>query len=504
MRYYLAIDQGTTGTTVVLYNQDFHLCAKTNIEFKQYYPMPTYVEHDLNEIWATTIKAIEKTLAESKVHPKDVFSIGITNQRETTCAFDIKGIPLAKAIVWQDKRTTTFCHQLKSKQFGNITAHEIIHKKTGLPVDPYFSASKMNWLINNCENVQRAQNDKTLRLGTIDTYLLYKLTNGESFKTDTSNASRTMLMDLHTLNWDNDLLKIFSINKGELPTICETFSLFGKTKNLSILPDGVPIYCLIGDQQSALLGQLAVNKNDSKCTYGTGAFMLTNTGEDLVYSSSGLITTVAFTYNKKTSYALEGSSYIAGAAVQWLRDNLKIIKTSAEVEQLAREITNLNEMGNIIFFPFFSGIGSPFWKESALASIIGLTRDTNSSHIARATLEGIALSVCDLFDVMEKDSKQKIKVLNVDGGASQNNLLMEIQASFLERDIMRPYNIETTSLGAAIGSAIGIGELSIEKINDLKDRGNFFSGSKSNNDETRKYYLAKKDLWKKTISKIYF
>ncbi|MGZ3809778.1 MAG: FGGY family carbohydrate kinase, partial [Bacteriovorax sp.] len=434
MKYILSIDQGTTGTTACLIDAEtFIFIGKVNKEYPQIFPRPSWVEHNLNDIWSTVEHTVKEVLRAHSVQGSQILAIGITNQRETTCAFNRAGSPLANAIVWQDRRTSEFCHELQSRP----GLSDKIKSTTGLPIDPYFSATKMNWLLNNNSAVKAAAEQNDLLFGTIDTFLLYKLSGHESHKTDASNASRTMLMDLKTTAWDPELLNLFEVKREFLPSIEDSFHRFGATKNLSFLPDGIPITGILGDQQSALFGQAGFYKGEMKCTYGTGAFVLLNTGDDLVYSKSGLLTTVEYRYKGKACYALEGSSYIAGAAVQWLRDNLKIISKSSEVESLALEVKNLDELKNILFFPFFSGIGSPYWNAEAKASIVGLTRDSNRAHIAFACLEGIALSINDLLMAMRHDTGLAIETLKVDGGAVENNLLMQLQASISETKIIK-------------------------------------------------------------------
>lgn len=495
MTYILSIDQGTTGTTACLIDaKTFSFVGKINREYPQIYPQPSWVEHNLNDIWSTVEVTVAEVLRAYNVQASQIKAIGITNQRETTCAFSKKGVPLANAIVWQDRRTSDFCSELRKKNLS-----ETIKKITGLPIDPYFSASKMNWLLKNNSNVQTAAQDNDLRFGTIDTFLLYKLTGNISHKTDASNASRTMLMDLKTCQWSDELLSLFEIKRDYLPSVEDSFSNFGVTKNLSFLPDGIPVTGILGDQQSALFGQAGFYQGEMKCTYGTGAFVLFNTGTDLIYSKSGLLTTVEYKLNGKAVYALEGSSYIAGAAVQWLRDNLQIISKSSEVEPLAREVKNLDELKNILFFPFFSGIGSPYWNADAKASIVGLTRDSGRAHIAHATLEGIALSINDLLTAMKKDTGLAIATLKVDGGAVENNLLMELQATISETKIIRPKIIETTAFGAALAAAIGAG---IATMDDLK---NIWKMEKEflPNQDISTYIAHKKSLWSEIMKRFY-
>ncbi len=495
MKYILSIDQGTTGTRTCLINSStFELIGQVSSEYPQIYPKPSWVEHNLNDIWSTVESTTRDLLKNHNIQGNMIAAIGITNQRETTCAFNKMGTPLANAIVWQDRRTSEFCQQLRDKNLS-----EIIKVKTGLPIDPYFSATKMNWLLNNNQNVINASASGDLLFGTIDTFLLYKLTGHISHKTDASNASRTMLMNLKSCDWDRELLDIFLIKREFLPSIEDSFGEFGVTNGLSFLPDGIPITGILGDQQSALFGQAGFNKGDMKCTYGTGAFVLLNTGTDLIYSKAGLLTTVEYKHKGKAIYALEGSSYIAGAAVQWLRDNLKIISKSSEVEPLAREINNKDELKFIQFFPFFTGIGSPYWNADAKASIIGLTRDSNHSHIAFACLEGIAMSINDLLIAMKSDTGLPIKSLKVDGGASANNLLMELQATISMATIVRPKIIETTAFGAALAAAIGAGLANFETLLGTWEKDREFIIDQN----LLPYINDKKELWNKTIRTLY-
>ncbi len=495
MKYLIAIDQGTTGTT------SFLVDAKTlgpidsvNLEFTQIYPSPEMVEHNLEDIWNTVEKTIAELLEKNSVDKNNIIGIGITNQRETTCAFTRQGEPLHNAIVWQDRRTSDYCEKLKQEYQDNY-----FKEKTGLTINPYFSASKMNWLLSNSDQVNSALKKENLLFGTIDTFLIHKLTGGESYVTEPSNASRTLLMNLTTCCWDKELLNIFNIPMSTLPRIKDSFGEFGVTSRLSFLPDGIPITGVLGDQQSALFGQAGINKGDMKCTYGTGAFMLVNSGEQIINSKNGLLSTVAYMDSGKCVYALEGSSYIAGAAVQWLRDNLKIIETAPQVEDLANEVTDLNEMKNILFLPFFTGIGSPHWVADANAAILGITRGTDNSHLARACLEGIALSINDLINAIKIDTGMEINKLKVDGGAVQNNLLMEIQANLSQLIIQRPQIIETTAYGAALAAAVGLNLITISEIKDLWKKDAEFINSNDNS----KYFESKQSLWQESIKKLF-
>lgn len=491
MTYLLAIDQGTTGTTSLLIDANtLKILAKEKSDYRQIYPRPGWVEHDLHDIWESVSLSVSAVLKQSGANPKDIMAIGITNQRETTCAYDKSGKPLHHAIVWQDRRTADYCDSNKARY------NETCKKKTGLPLDPYFSGSKMRWLLDHVPDIKLAAERKNLCLSTIDTFLVHKLSNGKSFVTEASNASRTMLMNLETFNWDNDLLSFFGISKDYLPEIKESFTNFGETKNAGILPDGIPILSILGDQQAALFGQACVKVGDIKSTYGTGAFLLLNTGENLIHSTTGLLSTAAYSFRGHKVYALEGSAYIAGAAVQWLRDNLKSIKSSPEVSELAAQVTDLSQMEHVLFLPFFTGIGTPYWNSQAKAAIVGLTRDTHNGHIARACLEGIALSLNDSVSSFKKDFPQ-LNDIRVDGGAASNDILMQMQANFSQKTIVRPQVTDTTAFGVAVGCLVGKGEISIE------DMGKYWKLEKEFRPENDSYYPKKKALWDETIKRLF-
>ncbi len=485
----LSIDQGTTGTTIMFFDYSSKkIIGSKNQEFKQYYPKTSWVEHDLDEIWDTVENCTKELINELKINPKKIISIGITNQRETTCAFTKQGNPIERAIVWQDKRTISWCKE-NSSQYN-------LKKTNGLPLDPYFSGTKIKWFLENSKKVQKEKDKNNLCFGTIDTYLLFKLTNHKSFFTEPTNASRTLLMNLETSQWSGEALDFLSISKENLPEIKNTFDHFGLTENLNFLPDGIPITCLFGDQQSALFGQACIKEGDIKCTYGTGAFALLNTGTNIFHSNAGLLSTVAYKNKEDTNYALEGSSFIAGAAVQFLRDNLKFFKKSEEIENLTLNSLDENTK-DLIFFPYLTGLGSPFWKPEAKGSILGLTRSTNISDISKVTLEGVAFSIMDLIHAFESDFNKKIHSINVDGGASKNDYLMRIQSSILNSNIKRPQNIETTAFGSILGSLIGLGKIS---INEVK---NFWELDQEFKEEQTEYLKIKKDQWKKLQKKIF-
>lgn len=491
MGYILALDQGTTGTTAALIDaKSFRFIEKVNQEYPQIYPKPGWVEHNLGDIWNSVEATVKKVLLKANATANDIVAIGITNQRETTCAFDRSGKPLANAIVWQDRRTSDFCRDNKSHE-------DKLKSQTGLPLDPYFSATKMRWLLQNVDAVKSANTKGDLCFGTIDTFLLYKLTGVHA--TEGSNASRTLIYDLHKLKFEDSLLDFFGIPKAALPQVLPSFGEFGKTKGLNFLPDGIPVTGILGDQQSALFGQAGHSKGALKCTYGTGAFMLLNTGTNAVTSENGLLTTVAYQDKSGAHYALEGSCYIAGAAVQWLRDNLKLISSSPEVEMLAKQIGSLEEMEHVMFLPFFTGIGSPHWAPDAKAAIVGMTRDIGAPHLARACLEGIALSINDLVSAMSADTKIKVDSMRVDGGASANDLLLEMQATFGGMQVIRPKVIETTAYGAAFAAAMGIGAVDRSGIDKLWEEDRVFAPISSTNN----YCSNKAKLWQQTIKRLY-
>jgi glycerol kinase len=447
--YLLAIDQGTTSSKVLVMDTSLNLISEKATPFEQYFPKPGWVEHDLNQIWESVVASIQA--ATEKLDTKKIIGIGITNQRETICFWDRQSTkPLTRAIVWQDRRTADRCDELKGKSL-----EPTIQKKTGLLLDPYFSGTKIEWMLKNNSEVAAAQKAGTLCVGTIESFLLAKLTGGAVHATEPSNASRTLLFNIGETKWDVELLKIFGIDAKILPEVKSTFGEFGKTKGLKELPDGIPISGMIGDQQSALLGQAAIEKGQAKCTYGTGAFLLVNTGKEFKLSNTRLLSTIAWTDQKgDTTYALEGSVFMAGATIQWLRDGLQIIKNSAEVEALANSVTNTD---GVMMVPAFTGLGAPYWQPNARAIISGLTRGSTKAHVARAALEGIAFQNVDILEAMESDLGHAISSLSVDGGACKNNLLMQMQADFLGCKLRRPVFTETTSLGAIFAAGIGAG-----------------------------------------------
>ncbi|RLA46362.1 MAG: glycerol kinase [Gammaproteobacteria bacterium] len=451
-RFVLAIDQGTTGSTVALMDASGKLRASVNYEFPQIYPQPGWVEHRPVDIWDSVAKGIRGIFRKKICRPTDIVAIGITNQRETSLLWDrSSGEPLSNAIVWQCRRTTDFCESLRA------AGHEkIVKRKSGLVLDPYFSGSKYRWLLKNTPGVSRLLQSKRVAAGTIDSFLIWQLTGGDTHVTDISNASRTSLMNLKTGKWDAQLLDLFDVPREILPQIRSSSAILGRTRGVKGLPDGIPISGVAGDQQAALFGQACFGMGDAKCTFGTGSFILMNTGSELLQSNSGLLTTVAWQLGEKGKpvYALEGGAFVCGAAVQWLRDGLKMIKTAPAIEGLARQV---EDHGGVEFVPALTGLGAPHWAPEARGTFTGLTRGTERGHIARATLDAMALQNADILRSMEADLGKRMKPLRVDGGAAANNLLMQIQSNVLGRRLIRPAVIETTVAGACYLAGLGVG-----------------------------------------------
>ncbi len=442
MKYILALDQGTTSSRAILFDKNQEIVAMAQKEFEQIYPQKGWVEHDPIEIWASQSGVIAEVIAKSGISHEDIISIGITNQRETTIIWDKEtGKPIYNAIVWQCRRTTNICKELKEAGY-----EKYIRENTGLVLDPYFSGTKIKWLLDNVEGAREKAKEGKLLFGTVDTWLIWKLTNGKVHRTDYTNASRTMLFNIHKLEWDEKILEMFDIPKEILPQVKNSSDDYGYT-NLSGHGDyDIPINGVAGDQQAALFGQQCFNKGEAKNTYGTGCFMLMNTGDKGIISKNGLLTTIAIGLDDKVQYALEGSVFIAGASIQWLRDQMGLIKNAKESEKLALEV---EDNGGVYFVPAFVGLGTPHWDMYARGSILGLTRGSNKNHIIRATLESIAYQTKDLLVAMEKDSGINLKHLKVDGGASANNFLMQFQADILNTLVSRPQVIESTALGVA-------------------------------------------------------
>ncbi|MGZ3747305.1 MAG: glycerol kinase GlpK [Pseudobdellovibrionaceae bacterium] len=449
--YIISIDQGTTSTRTAIVNQAGGLVNQNNEDFRQIFPQPGWVEHDPEEIWNTTLNTLKKTLEQTRIPSEQIAAIGITNQRETVVVWDRKtGKPIYNAIVWQCRRTQDMCEKLKRNN-----KEKIVQKKTGLVMDPYFSGSKIQWILKHVSGAKERARRGELAAGTIDSFLLWRLTGGVSHKTDVSNASRTMLMNIHTGSWDEELLKLFEVPAALMPEIASSSGEFGKTKGLGILPDGIPIAGIAGDQQAALFGQTCFDMGDAKCTFGTGSFILLNTGSKAVASKARLLTTVAWRLREqKMTYALEGGAFVCGAAVQWLRDGLQFFQHSSEVEQLAASVASSE---GVEFIPALTGLGAPHWNPEARGLLCGLTRGTTKAHVARATLEAMALQNVDILTAMQKDLGKKLKSIKVDGGASANNLLMQLQADYAATEVIRPQLVESTAIGAAYLAGLGVG-----------------------------------------------
>jgi len=448
--YILALDQGTTSSRSMLFDKQGNIISVAQKEFKQIFPQPGWVEHDANEIWSTQFGTMAETVAKAQITMKQVAGIGITNQRETTVVWDRKtSQPIYHAIVWQDRRTASYCDELKAANHAGT-----IQQKTGLIIDAYFSATKLKWILDNVPGARAKAENGELAFGTIDSWITWKLTNGEVHVTDISNASRTMLYNIHSLQWDEELLKLFTIPASVLPEVKPSSKIYGVTGN--IIPDSrIPIAGIAGDQQAALFGQMCTQPGMVKNTYGTGCFMLLNTGEKPVQSKYGLLTTLGYKIgDQKAVYALEGSIAVTGALIQWLRDNLGLIQSSTEVEALAKSV---EDAGGIYFVPAFSGLYAPYWKASARGVIVGLTRYVNKGHIARAALEATAYQTCEVLDAMNADSGVPLTALKVDGGMVFNDLLMQFQSDILDVPVIRPKVAETTALGAAYAAGLAVG-----------------------------------------------
>jgi glycerol kinase len=447
-KYILAFDQGTTSSRAIVFDKNGSIISVAQKELTQIFPKPGWVEHDAVEIWSHQIGVATEALAKANINADEIAAIGITNQRETTVVWERKtGKPIYNAIVWQDRRSADLCNELKANG-----KDKLIQEKTGLIVDSYFSATKIKWILDNVEGASEKANNAELCFGTIDTWLLWNLTKGQIHATDVSNASRTMLCNIHTLQWDGELQEIFDVPGNMLPQIRSSSEIYGYSEN--ILADArIPIAGIAGDQQSALFGQMCVSDGMSKSTYGTGCFLLMNTGEKPISSKSGLLTTVAWKVNDVTNYALEGSVFIAGAVVQWLRDGLRIITTSSEIEVLT---DSLSDSEGVFFVPAFAGLGTPHWNQEARGIIVGLTRGSTDAHIARAALDSIAFQTMDVLKAMEIDSGISIKELRIDGGATVNNKLIQFQADILNTKVVRPKITETTALGAAYLAGLAV------------------------------------------------
>ncbi len=447
MSYIISFDQGTTSSRTIIFDRDGSTIAKAQAEFTQIFPASGYVEHDPEEIWRTQAATAVDAMRKSGLRAGDIAAVGITNQRETTVIWDRRsGEPICNAIVWQDRRTSRICDDVRARH------SDLIRAKTGLEVDAYFSASKIKWLLDNFPGARERANNGELLFGTIDTWLIWRLTGGKAHRTDPSNASRTMLFDIHDLDWDDELLSIFDVPRAILPEVGPSSGIVGEIEKIPELR-GVKIGGVAGDQQAALFGQACFAAGATKNTYGTGCFMLQNTGQTAVRSENRLLTTIGWLIGDKTEYALEGSVFIGGAVIQWLRDSLKVIKSSADVEPLAASVA---DNGGVHFVPAFAGLGAPYWDQDARGMITGLTRGTGVTHIARAAVESIAFQTADLFTAMKADSGAEIAELRVDGGATANSLLLQFQADILQMPVIRSRTAETTALGAAYLAGLGV------------------------------------------------
>ncbi len=448
-KYILALDQGTTSSRAIVFDHDGKICSVAQKEFTQYFPKPGWVEHNPNEIWSSQASVIAESISAIDINGLDIAGIGITNQRETTIVWDVDTEePIYNAIVWQDRRTADYCDKLKAE--GLI---DTIREKTGLIIDAYFSGTKIKWILDNVPGARQRAEQGKLRFGNVDSWLVWRLTRGEVHVTDVTNASRTMLFNINTLKWDADLLKLLDIPVSMLPEVKSSSEVYGHTKT-TIFAHEVPISGIAGDQQAALFGQMCIDPGAIKNTYGTGCFVMLNTGEKPVKSENNLLTTIAWKIGDKINYALEGSIYVGGSVVQWLRDGLCCIKSSSEIEELAASVP---DSGGVFFVPALTGLAAPYWDQHARGTIIGITRGTTTAHIARAALDGIAFQTYDIARAMAKDMGAPLTELKVDGGASRNNLLMQYQANLLGIKVVRPKITETTALGAAYLAGLAVG-----------------------------------------------
>lgn len=484
MKYILAIDQGTTSSRALIFNKFGKLEFKSQTEIECLFPKEGWVEQNALDVWVSVINVINDALAKMNITVDDIYAIGITNQRETTVIWDKKtGLPVYNAIVWQSRQSASICEEWEPYK-------KLIHKKTGLILNPYFSASKIRFILNHIENGQQRAENGELMFGTIDTWLMYKLSKGKIFKTDVSNASRTMLFNINTLQYDNELLKLFNIPKKMLPKVEESYAYFG---DATFFKKGIRINGVAGDQQAALFGQNCFDAGQSKSTYGTGCFMLLNTGNKPIFSENGILTTIAWKLNGETKYALEGSVFMGGACVQWLRDQLKLVKESGETEKCA--INAKTDLG-VYVVPAFVGLGAPYWDDNCKGAIFGLTRGTTKDHLIRATLNAIAYQVKDVMEVMQKDGNIHIDELKVDGGATNNKYLMQFQADILQTKILLPSTSETTALGVAylagLGSKYWLSLDEIKKIHQYKDT---YVPKMSKEEVDKKY-----EVWKKAVA----
>lgn len=487
-QYILSLDQGTTSSRAILFDKKGKIINIAQKEFKQIYPKPGWVEHDPKEIWSTQAAVAAECIAKEGLNGLNIAGIGITNQRETTVIWDVTtNKPIYNAIVWQDRRTSKFCDSLKEKYSKKI------QDKTGLIIDAYFSASKVHWILENVKGARKKAEKGHLRFGTVDSWLIWQLTRGKVHVTDVTNASRTMLFNIHTLQWDLELLSLFDIPKSMLPEVKSSSEVYAKTAT-TLFASKIPIAGIAGDQQAALFGQMCTKKGMIKNTYGTGCFIMMNTGKKAVQSKHKLLTTIAWKIGNEVNYALEGGVFVAGAAVQWLRDGLGIIKKASHTEKIAKEV---KDNGGIVFVPALTGLGAPYWDQYARGTLIGITRGTQKGHIVRATLESIALQSQDVIKAMQADMNKDAKELRVDGGACANNLLMQIQSNISNLDVVRPKILETTAMGAAFLAGIAVGYWGgIDDIQKIWQKDKSFNSKM--NDKERK---NSQKTWKKAVQR---
>ncbi len=507
-KYIVAIDQGTTGTTVLILDKTMQICGRGYAEVPQHFPKPGWVEQAGENIWNSVLKALGQALSQAACDPFHIAAIGLTNQRETVLCFDRKGVPLHPAIVWQDRRTAEDCERLRRE------GHEpSLQKQTGLLLDPYFSATKMAWLLQTFPSLRKKVEAGEALFGTVDAFLMYRLSGTKSYVSDVTNASRTLLFDLDTLSFSEKLCSLFGVPLYALPSIVPSQGICAKTMSVPGIPDGIPIAAVLGDQQAALFGQGCLSEGQAKCTYGTGAFLLLNTGERRVHSSSRLLGTVAWqreqsssrmtqaetayakTVDKRVAYALEGSAFVAGSFIQWLRDGLGLIQASGEIESLAASVP---DSGGVTVVPALTGLGAPYWQPEARGLCWGMTRGTTRGHIARASLEGIALQICDLVEAMEKDTGVSLQSLRVDGGMAKNDLFLQIQADLLHCEIIRSRQIEATALGVGFLAGIEVEMISEEFPQTQLHEDRRFMPSLSNAERK-----SLKHRWKEAVARSY-
>ncbi|TLQ05784.1 glycerol kinase GlpK [Pediococcus stilesii] len=487
--YILSIDEGTTSTRSIIFNHSGEKVIESQKEFRQYFPQPGWVEHDANEIWNAVLSTIANVFIESGIKPAQIKGIGITNQRETTIIWDKKtGLPIYHAVVWQSRQSSEIADWLREDN-----NEEKFHNKTGLTIDAYFSATKVRWILDQVPGAQERAENGELLFGTIDTWLVWKLTGGKVHVTDYSNASRTMMFNIHDLAWDKEILKILNIPEKMLPQIKSNSEIYGKTADYHFYGSQVPISGMAGDQQAALFGQLALDPGTIKNTYGTGAFTVMNTGQTAKMSENSLLTTIAYGINGKVNYALEGSIYVAGSAIQWLRDGMELIQSASDSEKAALNSKNIDE---VYVVPAFTGLGAPYWDSSARGAVFGLTRGTTRNDFIKATLQSLAYQSRDVIDTMKSDSDIEIPKLKVDGGAAKNNYLLQFQADILNTKIIRADDLETTALGAAFLAGLSIGFWKdVDELKQLKNEGTEFEPKMSN---TKRDVLY--EGWKKAVN----